>query len=104
MDSFASAIREESSSTRALSRSAGGSSCPQSPAIRVPKVPVGQAGVVVAAVCPHCLVDECCEASRFVSEHAGDDGGIGVRVNEDSPDIEKHGARTAWGVHAFRSF
>ena len=53
---------------------------------------------------PHRLIDESREITRAVAEQFGDSVGVRVGVDEDTTDIEKHGARTALGVHAFRSF
>ena len=74
------------------------------PSDPIPEFAITQARVVLAAMRPHRLVDERREAAGLVPEHAGDEGRVRVGVDEDSPDIEKHGARTALGVHAFRSF
>ena len=53
---------------------------------------------------PHRLINERRETSGAVAEQLGDSMRVWVSVHEDATDIEKHGARTALGVHAFRSF
>ena len=53
---------------------------------------------------PHRLVHERCEAARAIPKQFGDRLWVWVGIDEDATDIEKHGARTALGVHAFRSF
>ena len=53
---------------------------------------------------PHRLIDERRETSRTIAEQLSDSVRVRVSIHEDTTDIEKHGARTALSVHAFRSF
>ena len=53
---------------------------------------------------PHRLVNERRKTTRTITEQLSDSVRVRVSIHEDTTDIEKHGARTALSVHAFRSF